>query len=186
MHTGLPSPSTAMFKNGSFIRGLNHNHRQSMKNSIAVASSTTEGRVPMGKKTAQTSSYLHRLRTTNKNAQFWGDLQKMAEKAGRIDTVDNRFNPLNPTGPATSLDTRPRNHVVAPNAVRGQSSIYMMHAVKPGRLGGEEQHERNHEGRSMNAILQPDSAPQRRCMTPRVNNFSKSSQQIGTTLQRHE
>ena len=81
MHTGLPSPSTAMFKNGSFTRGLNHNNRQSMKNSIAVASSTTESRVPpMARKSAQTSSYLNRIRATNKNAQFWGDLQKMAEK----------------------------------------------------------------------------------------------------------
>ena len=95
----------------------------------------------------------------------------MAEKANRIDTVDNRLNPLNPTGPATSLDTRPRHHVVAPDSVRGQSSLFKMHATKPGRLGGEEQHEHNREGRSMNAILQPDSAPQRRCMTPRVNTF---------------
>ena len=170
MHSGLPSPSTTMFNRGSFNRGLNN--RNSMKTSSAAISSTVgEARVPVPKKSAQTSSYLQRLRATNKNAQFWSDLHKMTEKSNRIDTVDNRLNPLNPTGPATSLDTRPRVHNVAPNSVRGQSSLYKMHSTKPSRLGGEEHPERNTEGRSMNAILQPDSAPQRRCMTPKVNTF---------------
>lgn len=170
MHSGHPSPSTTMFNRGSFNRGLNN--RNSMKTSSgAISSTTAEARVPVPKKSAQTSSYLQRLRATNKNAQFWSDLHKMTEKSNRIDTVDNRLNPLDPTGPATSLDTRPRVHNVAPNSVRGQSSLYKMHSTKPSRLGGEEHPERNTEGRSMNAILQPDSAPQRRCMTPKVNTF---------------
>ena len=139
--------------------------------SAAISSAAGESRVPVPKKSAQTSSYLHRLRATNKNAQFWNDLHKMTEKANRIETVDQKLNPLDPTGPATSIDTRSRVHHVAPNSVRGSSSLYAMHGTKPTRLRGEEHPERNTEGRSMNAILQPDSAPQRRCMTPRVNTF---------------
>jgi hypothetical protein len=48
----------------------------------------------------------------------------MAEKAGKIENIDNRLNPLNYAGPATSLDTRkrtPSREVVS--HVRGQGGI---------------------------------------------------------------
>jgi len=88
-------------------------------------------------------------------------LTKIAEKAGKIDTIDNKLNPLNPTGPATSLDTRSRTRKTSVGHARGQGAITKgMNGVSHREPSGSERHEHNQEGRSMNAILQPDSAPQ--------------------------
>ena len=38
----------------------------------------------------------------------------------------------------------------------------------------------------MNAILQPDSAPQRRAMTPKADNFVRSSLAIGISAQMYQ
>ena len=40
----------------------------------------------------KTSAYLNKCRATNQNARFWGELTKMAEKAGKIDNIDTRMN----------------------------------------------------------------------------------------------
>ena len=59
-------------------------------------------------KTGKTSSYLKRVGATKKTADFWAGLTKMAEKSGKIETIDSRLNPLEPTGPFTGLDMRPK------------------------------------------------------------------------------
>ena len=56
--------------------------------------------------TVKTSSYLKGRAVKNANAEFWTNLTKMAEKAGKIESIDNRRIPNEYTGPATSLDTR--------------------------------------------------------------------------------
>ena len=54
----------------------------------------------------KTSAYLNRKIATTKTANFWGELTKMAEKAGKIETIDNKLNPLGPTLNQTSIDMR--------------------------------------------------------------------------------
>ena len=64
MNSGDPSPASAMVNPGSFNRGINN--QISMKTSSAnMSSAVRESRVPVAKKSAQTSSYLNRLRATN-------------------------------------------------------------------------------------------------------------------------
>lgn len=59
-----------------------------------------------------------------------------------------------------------------------------MNGVKKRDVSGSEFHERNQEGRSMNAILQPDSVAQtRRATTPQAGNFIRSSTAIGSGAQ---
>ena len=58
--------------------------------------------------TGKTSSYLKRVHATKKTADFWAGLTKMAEKSGKIETIDSRLNPNEPTGPFTGLDMRPK------------------------------------------------------------------------------
>lgn len=58
--------------------------------------------------TMATSAYLTQCRATKKTANFWGELTRMAEKAGKIEHIDAKFNPLAPTANVTSIDTRPR------------------------------------------------------------------------------
>ena len=40
--------------------------------------------------TVQTSSYLKGRAKKHDSAQFWTNLTKMAEKAGKIESIDNR------------------------------------------------------------------------------------------------
>ena len=61
-----------------------------------------------------------------------------------------------------------------------------MNGVVQREVRGHEAHEHNQEGRSMNAILQPESAPQQRMqkkgsMTPKANVFERSSSVVGTS-----
>ena len=105
MHSGMPSPSTTMFKKASFNQS-NSNH--STANLRFTGQGTAQRTMLHKQKPIKTSSYLKGYRASNKNAQFWEGLTKMAEKANKIETIDNRLNPLEPTGPATSIDTRPR------------------------------------------------------------------------------
>ena len=51
---------------------------------------------------------MSRYAAKNKTNEFWTKLAKMAEKSGKIDTIDARINPTKYTGPATSIDTRQR------------------------------------------------------------------------------
>ena len=44
----------------------------------------------------------------NKTNDFWSQLTKMAEKAGKIESIDAKLNPVKYTGPATSIDTQKR------------------------------------------------------------------------------
>jgi len=84
----------------------------------------------------------------------------MAEKAGKIETIDSRLNPnpMSPTAPATSIDMRQRTPSAKTSNIRGQGGITKeMNGVKKLEVRGSEYHERGQEGRSMNAILQPDS-----------------------------
>lgn len=83
----------------------------------------------------------------------------MAEKAGKIETIDNKLNPLSTDiGPATSLNTRVRTPQKPLSNVRGQGGITKeMNGVKQREVRGSEHHEHVQEGRSMSAILQPDS-----------------------------
>lgn len=82
----------------------------------------------------------------------------MAEKAGKIETIDNKLNQNTSIGPATSLNTRVRTPQKPQSNVRGQGGITKeMNGVKQREVQGSEYHEHNQEGRSMNAILQPDS-----------------------------
>lgn len=70
--------------------------------------------------------------------------------------------------------------------VRGQGGLSKnMFGVAKRDPEGSQYHEHVQEGRSMNAILQPDSAPQtRRAMTPQAgNNFIRSSNTIGSSAQ---
>lgn len=111
----------------------------------------------------------------------------MAEKAGKIETIDCKLNPGKPTGPATSIDLRQR----APRStshVRGQGGITSeMNGVKKREVRGSEFHEHVQEGRSMNAILQPDSIAQtRRAMTPQANTYIRSSNAIGSGAQMYK
>ena len=60
----------------------------------------------------------------------------MAAKAGHIDSIDVRRNPNQPTGPATSLDTRSK-HSRPTSAVRGQGGIHKeMNGVKNRDVSG--------------------------------------------------
>ena len=56
-----------------------------------------------------------------------------------------------------------------------------MNGVRQREVSGSEHREHVMEGRSMCAILMPDAAPQRRCMTPRTDTFAKTSQLIGSS-----
>ena len=107
----------------------------------------------------------------------------MAEKAGKIETIDNKLNPLADNGPATSLNTRVRTPQKPVSNVRGQGGITKeMNGVKHREVRGSEFHEHVQEGRSMNAILQPDSIAQtRRAMTPSQSTFIRSSNAIGSS-----
>lgn len=129
----------------------------------------------------KTSAYLNRKIATTKTANFWGELTKMAEKAGKIETIDSKLNPLNPTGPATSLDMTKRTPSKPASVVRGSGGITSeMNGIKKREVRGSEFHEHVQEGRSMCAILQPDSIAQtRRAMTPKASTFIRSSNAIG-------
>ena len=49
----------------------------------------------------------------------------MAEKTGKIESIDARLNPRGYTGPATTLDTRPRTPSrESVSHVRGQGGIH--------------------------------------------------------------
>lgn len=62
----------------------------------------------------------------------------MAEKAGKIEAIDNRLNPLEPTGPATSIDTRPRVQRPTSSHVRGQGGVTKeMNGVRKREVCGE-------------------------------------------------
>ena len=136
----------------------------------------------------KTSAYLNRYRANNKASEFWGQLTKLAEKAGKIDTIDNRRVANEYTGPSTSLNTRPRSLQNRPMiAVRGQGGINgAMNMVRQREACGSEVREHVMEGRAMNAILCPESAAQRRAMTPRADAFTSSSLMIGTHAQIRE
>lgn len=109
----------------------------------------------------KTSAYLSKYRANNKTSQFWGEMTKMAEKAGKIETIDNRRVPNEYTGPATSINTRSRSsHSKPMSAVRGQGGINgAMNGVRQREVRGSDTREHIMEGRAMNAILCPDSAP---------------------------
>jgi len=81
---------------------------------------------------------MNRYRATNKTSEFWGELTKMAEKAGKIDAIDAKRNPCNYMGPATGLDTRsrtPQRDQVS--HVRGQGGITkQMNGVSQREVGG--------------------------------------------------
>ena len=141
------------------------------------------GGVPVAQQ-PKTSSYLNQKQATNKTAKFWGDLTKMAEKAGKIETIDCRVNPLSPTDQGVGLNTRIRTPQNQKTHIRGQGGIQKdMNGDRKREVSGSQHHEHNAEGRLMNAILQPDSAPQtRRATTPKVNNFIRSSTAIGSTI----
>ena len=56
----------------------------------------------------------------------------MAEKSGKITTIDTRLNPNEPVGPATSLDMPMRPKTSTSN-VRGQGGIHkQMNGVRKG------------------------------------------------------
>ena len=161
-----------------------------MGTSFNQSQTTNNSKLPAMKKqaatgTMKTSAFLQRYnRSKNQNAQFWSDLTKLAEKAGKIESIDARRNPTNYNGPATGLDTRKRTPSrESVSHVRGQGGIHKaMNGVSQREVSGSEQHEHVLEGRSMNAILRPDTIPDRRAMTPRIKqSFSKASQDIGSS-----
>lgn len=105
----------------------------------------------------KTSSYMKNKMAKNDTAQFWGELTKMAKKAGKIESIDTRCGRAieDPVGPATSINTTPT--VIPASAVRGQGGIHKgMNGVSQRSPSGSHFHEHNREGRSMNAILRPD------------------------------
>ena len=55
-----------------------------------------------------------------------------------------------------------------------------MNGVNQREVRGSEHREHVMEGRAMGAILQPDAPAQRRAMTPKAENYIKSSLIIGT------
>ena len=61
----------------------------------------------------------------------------MAEKAGKIETIDSKLNPLAPTGPATSIDMRERTPSKPASNVRGQGGITSeMNGIKQREVRG--------------------------------------------------
>jgi hypothetical protein len=54
-----------------------------------------------------------------------------------------------------------------------------MNGVRQREAGGSQYREHVMEGRAMHAILEPESAPQRRNMTPQADRFVRISTQIG-------
>ena len=129
-------------------------------------------------KQPKTSSCRNQKQVETNTANFWKNLTKMAEKARKVETL----NLLIPTGPETSLNTRIRTPQKHYTNVLGKCE--RMNSVKKRNVSGSEFPERNQEGRSMNAILQPDSVAQtRRAMTPQASNFIRSSNDIGSSSQ---
>ena len=80
-----------------------------MGTSFNQSQTTNNSKLPAMKKptatgTMKTSAFLQRYnRSKNQNAQFWSDLTKLAEKAGKIESIDARRNPTNYNGPSTGL-----------------------------------------------------------------------------------
>ena len=83
-----------------------------------------QGQRPQVKKApAKTSAYLGRYQAKNKTAQFWGELTKIAQKAGKIESIDERMGYAIQNVPETGLNTRPRSVRQAVSHVRGQGGI---------------------------------------------------------------
>lgn len=120
-----------------------------------------QGQRPQVKKApiTKTSAYLGRYQATKKTAQFWGELTKIAEKAGKIESIDERMGYVVKNVSETGLNTRPRSVRQSVSQVRCQGRIHQdMYGVKRWDTSTSEAKEHNLEGRSMNAILCPDSA----------------------------
>ena len=153
----------------NYSRATNQNF---MKSQRAPAGMTACQANIMRKQQPKTTSYMGHYKKPNKNAKFWGDLKLLAEKQGKIETIDSRLNPNEYRGPATSITTQSKYPRDSSLNVRGQGGIHKaMNGVKQREVRGEEGHEPVLEGRSMAAILMPDALPQKRCRTPVVNNF---------------
>ena len=120
MNSGLPSPAAGAFKRSDGLMGASFNHSQTTNESKLRGF-----KKPAATGTMKTSAFLQRYnRSKNQNAQFWSDLTKLAEKAGKIESIDARRNPTNYNGPATGLDTRKRTPSREPlSHVRGQGGL---------------------------------------------------------------
>jgi len=125
----MPSPSTTFFKRQDMPR---YSFNQSSGSNIHLGRSGA-GHYAAGKPVAsqkksaapqKTSAYLGRYRANNKTSQFWNEVTRMAEKANRVENIDNRRNPCDYTGPATSLKLSSRRpSQEATSYVRGQGGI---------------------------------------------------------------
>ena len=108
MHSAIPSSSmnTAMIKNESFKRNLNDSSGSGSTTKFRLGFGGAAGVTPTAFKkpvvprkqpaATKTSAYMSRYGAKNKSAAFWGELTKIAEKAGKIEAVDTKLNRRGP------------------------------------------------------------------------------------------
>ena len=100
---------------------------------------------------------MSRYAAKDKMNDFWSNLKKVAEKSGKIDSIDARIMPKY-TGPATSINTRQRTPSREPvSSVRGgihapRETVEVFY-VDTRDVRGTENPEHNQAGRSMSAIM---------------------------------
>ena len=175
--SGLASPSMHFYQHKSSTHSRPGVPSASDKLRSSVHSATVAQRMPASRiapKKTKTSAYLARCQATNSNANFWGELTKMAEKAHKVNQIDAKLNPNAATGPQVSVDMTAKHPRASSSNSRGVGGIRTMNGDRTYAIGGTDKPEHVLAGNAMNEIMHMEQKG-RRALTPAADPYTRSS-----------